>query len=102
MPRNLLKRWHGMHGIAWAAALVLIAAALMAYNLALGIAGLVLAAGCGFYTYLAERAFRREFKNYLGTMSYRIKKSGARSSTSCLWALFFSMMSASWNGIIRS
>ncbi|MGN7457162.1 DHH family phosphoesterase [Paenibacillus pasadenensis] len=77
MPRNLLKRWHGMHGIAWAAALVLIAAALMAYNLALGIAGLVLAAGCGFYTYMAERAFRREFKNYLGTMSYRIKKVGS-------------------------
>ncbi|MCM3747929.1 DHH family phosphoesterase [Paenibacillus pasadenensis] len=77
MPKMLLKRWHGLHSLWWLLSMALLTAALLAYNLLLGILALVLTAGCGVYTYLAERAFRRDLKKYLGTLSYRIKKVGS-------------------------
>ncbi|OXM14489.1 DHH family phosphoesterase [Paenibacillus herberti] len=77
MPKLLLKRWHGLHVVSWLISMVLLTAALLTYNLLLGIIAFALTVGCGVYTYLAERAFRRDLKKYLGTLSYRIKKVGS-------------------------
>jgi len=76
MPKFLVTRWHGMHQI-WAFVLmVLMTAALAWYEWLLGLLGLLLTAGVGVYTVLAERAFRKDLKTYLGTLSYRVKKAG--------------------------
>ncbi|MFD1954634.1 DHH family phosphoesterase [Paenibacillus thailandensis] len=76
MPKYLLKRWHGMQrwwGLALIAALT---AALAVYEWRLALVGLLLAVVFAVYTVIAERTYRKEFKAYLGTLNYRIKKSG--------------------------
>ncbi|SEN48061.1 DHH family phosphoesterase [Paenibacillus sp. OV219] len=76
MPKFLIKRWHGMHHL-WAFVLmILLTVTLAAYEWKLGIIGLVLSGAVGFYSVMAERAFRRDLKVYLGTLSYRVKKAG--------------------------
>lgn len=76
MPKFLVTRWHGMHQI-WAFVLmVLMTAALAWFEWLLGLLALLLTGGVGVYTVLAERAFRRDLKSYLGTLSYRVKKAG--------------------------
>ncbi|MFD0716142.1 DHH family phosphoesterase [Paenibacillus sp. GCM10027626] len=76
MPKFLVKRWHGMHH-SWAFVLmVLLAVALAFYEWKLGVLGLLLASGLGVYSVLAERAFRRDLKTYIGTLSYRVKRAG--------------------------
>ncbi|MWC29113.1 DHH family phosphoesterase [Paenibacillus sp. MMS18-CY102] len=77
MPKFLVKRWHGMHQL-WAFVLLLfLSAALAWYNWAIGLAGLLLTISAGAYSVYAERAFRRDLKSYLGTLSYRVKKAGS-------------------------
>ncbi|NBD25072.1 DHH family phosphoesterase [Paenibacillus glycinis] len=76
MPKFLIKRWHGMHHL-WAFVLMLLMTiALATYDWKFGVLGLVLSGAIGFYSVMAERAFRRDLKMYLGTLSYRVKKAG--------------------------
>ncbi|UVI30306.1 DHH family phosphoesterase [Paenibacillus spongiae] len=76
MPKFLVKRWHGMHHL-WAFVLMILLTVTVAwYEWKLGLVGLVLAGAVGVYSVLAERAFRRDLKAYLGTLSYRVKKAG--------------------------
>jgi Predicted signaling protein consisting of a modified GGDEF domain and a DHH domain len=77
MPKFLVKRWHGMHQL-WAFVLLLIlSAALTFFNWVIGLVGLILTIAVGVYAVYAERAFRRDLKSYLGTLSYRVKKAGS-------------------------
>ncbi|MGG1634354.1 hypothetical protein BK120_06015 [Paenibacillus sp. FSL A5-0031] len=76
MPKFLVTRWHGMHQM-WAFALmVLMSVGLAWFEWLLGLLGLLLTALVLFYTIMAERAFRKDLKSYLGTLSYRVKKAG--------------------------
>lgn len=76
MPKFLIKRWHGMHHL-WAFVLMLLMTITLAtYDWKFGVLGLALSGGIGVYSVLAERAFRRDLKMYLGTLSYRVKKAG--------------------------
>ncbi|QHT58638.1 hypothetical protein GXP70_00660 [Paenibacillus lycopersici] len=76
MPRFLIKRWHGMHHL-WAFVLMLFMTITLAtYEWKLGVIGLALSGAIGVYSVMAERAFRRDLKMYLGTLSYRVKKAG--------------------------
>ncbi|NIK79261.1 c-di-AMP phosphodiesterase-like protein [Paenibacillus castaneae] len=76
MPKFLVTRWHGMHQI-WAFALLsLMTGALAYYEWLLGLLGLLLTCALAVYTVLAERAFRKDLKSYLGTLTYRVKKAG--------------------------
>ncbi|WP_274654906.1 DHH family phosphoesterase [Paenibacillus humicola] len=77
MPKFLIKRWHGMHQV-WAFVLmVAMTVALAWYEWLLGLIGLVLTGAVGIFSYMAERAFRRDLKTYLGRLSYRVKKAGS-------------------------
>ncbi|RIX47091.1 hypothetical protein D3P08_25875 [Paenibacillus nanensis] len=76
MPKFLVTRWHGMHHIAALAVLLILSAVLAWFELLAGLAGFVLTIGVGVYSFLAERAFRKDLKTYLGTLSYRVKKGG--------------------------
>ncbi|QYR21727.1 DHH family phosphoesterase [Paenibacillus sp. sptzw28] len=76
MPKFLIKRWHGMHHL-WAFVLILLLTVTLAwYQWLFGVVGLLLAVAVGVYSVMAERAFRRDLKVYLGTLSYRVKKAG--------------------------
>lgn len=76
MPKFLVTRWHGMHQI-WAfVIMVLMSVALAWFEWLLGLLGLLFTGGALFYTIIAERAFRKDLKSYLGTLSYRVKKAG--------------------------
>ncbi|WP_108993113.1 DHH family phosphoesterase [Paenibacillus agaridevorans] len=76
MPKFLITRWHGMHQVAALAVLALLSALLAWFHWAAGLAGLILTIGVAVYSYFAERAFRKDLKTYLGTLSYRVKKGG--------------------------
>lgn len=76
MPKFLLTRWHGMHHVAALSVLALLSAVLAWFHWAAGLAGLLLTIGVGVYSFFAERAFRKDLKTYLGTLSYRVKKGG--------------------------
>ena len=77
MPKFLVKRWHGMHHL-WAFVLmILLTVTLASYEWLLGLLGLLLSGAVGLYSVMAERAFRRDLKVYLGTLSYRVKKAGS-------------------------
>ncbi|GGF94071.1 DHH family phosphoesterase [Paenibacillus abyssi] len=76
MPKFLVKRWHGMHHV-WAfVLLILMTVALTWYHWSFGLIALIFTLAIGVFTVLAERAFRRDLKDYLGTLSYRVKKAG--------------------------
>jgi c-di-AMP phosphodiesterase-like protein len=65
-----------MHHL-WAFVLILLLTVTLAwYQWLLGVVGLLLAVAVGVYSVMAERAFRRDLKVYLGTLSYRVKKAG--------------------------
>ncbi|BBH23409.1 cyclic-di-AMP phosphodiesterase GdpP [Paenibacillus baekrokdamisoli] len=76
MPKFLVKRWHGMHHL-WAFVLmILLTVTLASYEWLFGLLGLLLSGAVGLYSVMAERAFRRDLKAYLGTISYRVKRAG--------------------------
>ncbi|MBB3110895.1 c-di-AMP phosphodiesterase-like protein [Paenibacillus phyllosphaerae] len=76
MPKFLMKRWHGMHHL-WAFVLMLLLTVALAwFEWKLGLLGLVLSGAVGAFSWMAERAFRRDLKSYLATLSYRVKKAG--------------------------
>ncbi|KRE53535.1 DHH family phosphoesterase [Paenibacillus sp. Soil522] len=76
MPKFLVTRWHGMHQIWSFVLMVLMSVALAWFEWLLGLLGLLLTGGVLFYMVMAERAFRKDLKSYLGTLSYRVKKVG--------------------------
>jgi len=76
MPNFLMKRWHKLHSIISMLIMFLLSVGLFFYHWIPGLLGLLLTIGSIVYLYIAERAFRREFKQYVQTLSYRIKTSG--------------------------
>jgi len=76
MPNFISKRWHGLHTVITLIALLLFSGMIMSYSWILGIISFVMTIGIGVYLYIAERQFRHEFKDYIQTLSYRLKKSG--------------------------
>lgn len=76
MPKFLITRWHGMHHIIALAVMLILSAVLAWFELFVGLAALVVTICVGVYTFFAERAFRKDLKTYLGTLSYRVKKGG--------------------------
>lgn len=76
MPKFLVQRWHGMHNV-WALALIfLLTAALTWFYWPLGIVALVAGGAVGGFSLLAERAFRKEWNDYVLTLSSRIRGVG--------------------------
>ncbi|WP_168123298.1 DHH family phosphoesterase [Paenibacillus sp. HB172176] len=77
MPKFLIARWHGMHHTASFAVMLIMAAVLAWYvHIIVGLAALLLTVLSAVYNLLSERAFRKDLKTYLGTLSYRVKKGG--------------------------
>lgn len=76
MPKFLVTRWHGMHQVWSFVLMILMTLALSWYEWLLGLLGLLLTGGVLVYTILAERAFRKDLKTYLTTLSFRVKKAG--------------------------
>ncbi|WP_217596515.1 DHH family phosphoesterase [Cohnella sp. GbtcB17] len=76
MPKFLVQRWHGMHNV-WALALIfLLTAALTWFYWPLGIVALVAGGAVGVFSLVAERAFRKEWNDYVLTLSSRIRGVG--------------------------
>lgn len=76
MYKFLLNRWHGLH-IFWGFILLLIlAATLFMYEWILGVFALLLIGTLMYYTWSAEKYFRRDLNNYIMTLSHRVKKAG--------------------------
>ncbi|MEK3884275.1 DHH family phosphoesterase [Paenibacillus sp. PL2-23] len=76
MPKFLITRWHGMHHIVALAVMLLLSAGLAWYEWVAGAVALAMTIGVAVYTFFAEKAFRKDLKAYLGTLSYRVKKGG--------------------------
>ncbi|MCR8658508.1 DHH family phosphoesterase [Paenibacillus endoradicis] len=76
MPNFLTKRWHGLHSIISIVIMLILTVMLSIFSWIAGAIGLLLSIGIAVYLYIAERAFRREFKSYIQTLSYRLKKGG--------------------------
>ncbi|MBJ6361664.1 DHH family phosphoesterase [Paenibacillus sp. GCM10012307] len=76
MPKFLVKRWHGMHHIGAFIIMVAMTAALSWLHWLAAALSLLATIGYGLFTLFAERAFRRDLRAYLNTLSYRVKKAG--------------------------
>ncbi|WJH36206.1 DHH family phosphoesterase [Paenibacillus sp. CC-CFT747] len=78
MPKFLLKRWHGLH-IVWTFVLIIgLIAALAAYHWVPAFVGLVLTGALAYFMLQAEKAFRKDLNEYIGTLSHRVKKAGSK------------------------
>ena len=76
MYKFLLNRWHGLH-ILWGFILLLaMTIALYLYEWILGAVAMLLSGVLIYYTWLAEKHFRRDLDNYITTLSHRVKKAG--------------------------
>jgi len=76
MPKFVTARWHGMHQI-WSFVIMFVLTASLAwFQWVMGLIGLLLTIGIIIYNVLAERAFRNDFKDYVNSLSYRVKKAG--------------------------
>ncbi|MBA4602884.1 DHH family phosphoesterase [Thermoactinomyces mirandus] len=76
MPKFVIQRWHGYHMVfAMCFSLVLIAL-LSTYQWIYGIIGLVFFTVLAMILYQAERAFRKDFNEYVLTLGNRIKNAG--------------------------
>lgn len=76
MPKFLVVRWHGMHQLAAFAIMAVMTTALAWFEWRIGLIALLFMIGFSVYGFLAERAFRKDLKTYLSTISYRVKKAG--------------------------
>lgn len=76
MPKFLLKRWHNLHRIITLLIMLMLSAGLSYYHWIPGLIGLLLTIASAVYMYIAERVFRQQFKEYVQTLSYRLKTSG--------------------------
>lgn len=76
MPNFLYKRWHGLH-VVWCFVLILCLIGIVyTDHWVLATIALVGLGVLVFYTFQAEKAFRRDLNRYVGTLSHRIKKAG--------------------------
>lgn len=76
MYKFLLNRWHGLH-ILWGFILLLVLTiTLFLYEWILGVSALLLSGVLMYYTWHAEKHFRRDLNNYITTLSHRVKKAG--------------------------
>lgn len=76
MPNFISKRWHGYHAIIALIIMIIFTIMLGMYSTWLCIIAAFMTGGLAVYIVLAERAFRKDFKEYVNTLSYRFKKSG--------------------------
>lgn len=76
MPNFIMKRWHGLHSYIAIGCMLLLSVTLVFFSWIAGAIGFVLTIGVAVYMFFAERTFRKEFKQYVQTLSYRLKKSG--------------------------
>jgi cyclic-di-AMP phosphodiesterase len=78
MPKFLTQRWHGYHMVIAMCLILILTAVLSIYNWELGMLGFGLFFLLSILLYRAERAFRKEFAQYVLTLSQRVK--GAHQS----------------------
>lgn len=76
MPRGWFKRWHGWHQWLGFASFLLLTAAMFYYNWAIAIIAMFVGAGLLYYTFVAELDFRQTIKEYINTLTFRVKKTG--------------------------
>ncbi|GIP40619.1 DHH family phosphoesterase [Paenibacillus sp. J31TS4] len=77
MPKFLSKRWHGLHMV-WTFVLVFLLLVLLSfYQWVLAVVALVPTAVLIFYAWQAERAFEKDFRAYVTTLTYRVKKASS-------------------------
>ncbi|MGC5326472.1 DHH family phosphoesterase [Brevibacillus sp. SYSU BS000544] len=76
MPKFLLKRWYGLHMVLALSFSLMLLAVLTFYHWMFGALGIVCVIGLVFYSVQAEKAFQRELRLYLATISHRVKKAG--------------------------
>lgn len=77
MPKFLMKRWHGNHVVITLVFCVLLIAILTFEHWLYGLVGLGILSVLAYYLFHAEKVFRREFTDYVETLSYRVKKASA-------------------------
>ena len=77
MPKFLLKRWHGYHVVVILVFCVTLIALLSLEHWLYGLLGLSVLIFLAYYLLYAEKSFKREFTQYVETLSYRVKKTGA-------------------------
>lgn len=76
MPKFLFKRWHGLHNVwtfIWMLVLILV---LFVYQWMIAVIALLGCAVLMYYTWAAEKAFRKDLNRYIATISHRVKKAG--------------------------
>lgn len=77
MPKFLMKRWHGYHVVLTLIFCVILIGLLTFEHWLYGLFGLGLLCLLAYYLFYAEKVFKRDFTEYVGTLSYRVKKAGA-------------------------
>ncbi|ANE46045.1 hypothetical protein SY83_06820 [Paenibacillus swuensis] len=76
MPKFLLTRWHGLHMIWTFIFMLALTIGLAIFRLELGLVALLISGLLAYYTLAAEKAFRQELSDYIGTLSHRVKRAG--------------------------
>ncbi|MBA4541915.1 DHH family phosphoesterase [Thermoactinomyces daqus] len=76
MPKFIIQRWHGYHMVFAMCFSLILVALLSTYRWIYGIMGLVFFAVLALVLYKAERAFRKDFSEYVLTLSNRVKNAG--------------------------
>lgn len=77
MPKFLVRRWHGFHMIAAAVLSALFILIIFFYEWVIGVLALIPFGGLIYYIVKAEKAFQRDLKEYILTLSHRVKKAGS-------------------------
>ncbi len=73
-PEQLMNRWHGWPMI-WANSLSLLLVIVLAvFDWRLGLCAMLLLAASIYWTLRAERAFRKDMREYVNTISHRVKR----------------------------
>lgn len=76
MPKFLVNRWHGYHMLAALVVLAVCILFLFYYEWMIGVLALIPFFGLIYYAVMAERAFQKDLKEYVLTLSHRVKKAG--------------------------
>jgi cyclic-di-AMP phosphodiesterase len=76
MPKAWFKRWHGWHQWLGFGSFVTLTGTMFYYNWVIGLLAMFVGAGLLYYTFVAELAFRQAMKEYVATLTFRVKKTG--------------------------
>lgn len=76
MPKFVIQRWHGYHMVFAMCFCLILIAILSTYKWIYGIVGLMLFTVLALVLYRAERAFRKDFTEYVLTLTKRVKNAG--------------------------